>query len=170
MSSASTDGAGPVGPRPQQTPISPSQGTLADGSGLSVRRPAPLIRGARVRLMRPGLRRPDLRRPGLRRPGRSARAGGADEPDGRVTELRGRILDRESGRALEARVHVRASTGEVHTPPDAIRKVGPGESFFYADGTFELDLPPGPAEIVLERGTEFRPLQVVDVPAGARWR
>ena len=83
-----------------------------------------------------------------------------------MTELRGRILDRESGRALEARVHVRASTGEVHTPPDAIRKVGPGESFFYADGSFAVEVPRGPAEIVVERGTEYRPLRVpVDVPA-----
>jgi hypothetical protein len=83
-----------------------------------------------------------------------------------VTELRGRIVDRESGRTLEARVHVRASTGEVFAPDDALRKVGAGEPFFYADGSFSVDVPRGPADVVVERGTEYRPLRVfVDVPA-----
>lgn len=82
------------------------------------------------------------------------------------TEVRGRVLDRETGRALEARVHVRASTGEVLAPPDAISKVGPGDSFFYADGSFSVEVPRGPAEVVVERGTEYRPLRVpLDVPA-----
>jgi hypothetical protein len=83
-----------------------------------------------------------------------------------VTELRGRIVDRESGRPLEARVHVRASTGEVFAPDAALRKVGAGEPFFYADGAFVVDMPRGPADVVVERGTEYRPLRIfVDVPA-----
>ena len=87
--------------------------------------------------------------------------------------LRGTVVGQDTAgggqgggeRPLEARVHALASTGQFRAPPDAVLKVGGGPPFFYADGTFELDLPPGPADIVLERGTEFRPLrQVVQVP------
>jgi hypothetical protein len=83
-----------------------------------------------------------------------------------MTTLRGRIWDRESGRPLEARVHVLASNGHFQAPAEALRKVGPGEPSFYAEGAFELDLLRGPAEVVVERGTEYRPLRLaVDVPA-----
>lgn len=68
------------------------------------------------------------------------------------------IVDARTGRRLEARVHALASTGQFRAPPDAILKVGGGPSFFYADGAFTLDLPVGPAQLVLERGTEYRPL------------
>ena len=49
-----------------------------------------------------------------------------------MTELRGRIVDAADGRALEARVRVVASTGETPMPESALRKVGPGQGFFYA--------------------------------------
>jgi hypothetical protein len=87
--------------------------------------------------------------------------------------LRGTVVGQDTAgggkgggeRPLEARVHALASTGQFRAPPDAVLKVGGGPPFFYADGAFELDLPPGPADIVLERGTEFRPLrQVVEIP------
>jgi hypothetical protein len=79
--------------------------------------------------------------------------------------LRGRVVDGRTGRPLEARVHVLASTGQFRSPAGAILKVGGGPPFFYADGTFALDLPIGPAEVVVERGTEYRPLRrVVRVP------
>jgi hypothetical protein len=84
-----------------------------------------------------------------------------------VPTVRGTIAGPVAGaeRPVEARVHVLASTGQFRAPPDAVLKVGGGPPFFYADGAFALDLPPGPAEFVLERGTEFRPLrQLVDVP------
>ena len=57
--------------------------------------------------------------------------------------LRGRIWDRDSNRPLEARVQVRASSGQMLAPADAIQKVGTGEPFFYSDGTFEVDAPSG---------------------------
>ena len=47
--------------------------------------------------------------------------------------LVGRIWDRESQRPLAARVQVMASTGAICIPNDSIRKVGPGDPFFYAD-------------------------------------
>jgi len=80
--------------------------------------------------------------------------------------LRGRIWDRESGRPLEARVQVLASSGLFQAPAEALRKVGPGEPSFYAEGGFELDLLRGQVDVVVERGTEYRPLRLtVDLPA-----
>ena len=80
--------------------------------------------------------------------------------------LRGRIWDRESGRALEARVQVLASTGHFRAPEGTILKVGPGEPFFYCDGSFAVDVPRGQTDVIVERGTEYRPLRVVvDLPA-----
>jgi hypothetical protein len=78
-----------------------------------------------------------------------------------MTTLRGRIWDRESGRPLEARVQVTASTGHFRAPDGAILKVGTGEPFFYSDGTFEVDVPVGQTDVVVERGTEYRPLRMV---------
>jgi hypothetical protein len=83
-----------------------------------------------------------------------------------VTELRGRIVDAGDGRALEARVRVVASTGESPVPEDALRKVGTGEAFFYADGMFAVQVERGQGDVIVERGTEYEPLRVtVDVPA-----
>lgn len=80
--------------------------------------------------------------------------------------IRATIHDRATGRPLEARVHVLASTGQFHAPDGAILKVGGGDPFFFADRAFALDVPRGQADIVVERGTEYRPLrQTVDVPA-----
>jgi hypothetical protein len=75
--------------------------------------------------------------------------------------LRGRIWDHETGRSLEARVQVVASSGLLVAPPDAIHKIGTGEPFFYSDGAFEVDLPPGQADLVVERGVEYRPARLV---------
>lgn len=83
-----------------------------------------------------------------------------------MSELRGRIVDADRGHALEARVHVLASTGEPVAPEAALRKVGGGDPFFYCEGTFAVDVPRGQADVVVERGTEYRPIRlVVDVPA-----
>src|SRR5882724_1561922 len=80
--------------------------------------------------------------------------------EGRMPTLRGRIWDRDAGRPLEARVQVVASSGLLVAPPDAIHKVGTGEPFFYSDGTFEVDLPSGQVDIVVERGIEYRPTRL----------
>jgi hypothetical protein len=83
-----------------------------------------------------------------------------------VTTLRGRIWDRGTGRPLEARVQVLASTGQFRTPDGAILKVGGGQASFYSDGVFEVDVPVGQVDLVVERGTEYRPLHLcLDAPA-----
>jgi hypothetical protein len=83
-----------------------------------------------------------------------------------MSELRGRIFDADTGQRLEARVHVLASTGLPVAPEVALRKVGGGEPFFYSEGTFAVEVDRGQADIVVERGTEYRPLRVhVDMPA-----
>src|SRR5690348_13322370 len=79
--------------------------------------------------------------------------------------LRGRIWDRDTSRALEARVQIVTSSGVLAAPQDAIHKVGTGEPFFYSDGAFEVEVPSGPTDVVVERGTEYRPVRLtVDVP------
>jgi hypothetical protein len=86
-----------------------------------------------------------------------------------MATLRGRIWDRETGRALEARVHVLASTGDFRKPEDAILKVGTGDPYFYSDGAFEVAVPRGQVDVVVERGTEYRPhrLSLEAPPQGA---
>ena len=80
--------------------------------------------------------------------------------------LIGKIWDKDTSRPLAARVQVLASTGGILAPADSIHKHGRGEPFFYADGTFTVDAPRGQADVIVERGTEYRPLQVfVDVAA-----
>lgn len=84
-----------------------------------------------------------------------------------MARLQGRIWDRATGRQLEARVQMLASTGQPCAPAAAIHKVGGGEPFFYSDGAFVVEAPTGQADLLVERGTEYRPLHlVVDLPAG----
>jgi hypothetical protein len=77
-----------------------------------------------------------------------------------MTTIRGRVWDRVSGRPLEARVSVQASTGLFCAPANATLKVGPGDPFFYCDGTFAVDVIRGQTDIVVERGTEYRPFRL----------
>ncbi|HEV8636147.1 MAG TPA: CehA/McbA family metallohydrolase [Chloroflexota bacterium] len=80
--------------------------------------------------------------------------------------VRGRVFEREGERTLEARVQVLDSTGHLRAPDGAILKRGPGEPFFYCQGAFEVDVPRGQVDVVVERGTEYRPLRVtVDAPS-----
>ena len=76
-----------------------------------------------------------------------------------MSTLVGRIWDRDTSRPLAARVQVLASTGSARTPTESILKHGRGEPFFYADGTFAVELASGPADILVERGTEYLPLR-----------
>ena len=85
-----------------------------------------------------------------------------------MATLRGRVWDQKTGRPLEARVHVLGSTGAFYAPTDAIQKVGGGDPYFYSDGTFALDVPTGQTDVIVERGTEYRPLRMtVDARVGA---
>ena len=70
------------------------------------------------------------------------------------------IRDAETGDTIEGRVHVLNSSGRFVQPQGALVKVGPGTPFFYCHGEFEVDLPCGQVDILVERGTEYRPLGV----------
>jgi len=77
-----------------------------------------------------------------------------------MTKIAGHIIDKTSGETVEARVQVLSSGGTFLHPPDAILKVGTGVPFFYSDGHFTVDAPRGVTQILVERGTEYRPALV----------
>ena len=68
-----------------------------------------------------------------------------------------RIVDAGSGEPVAARVRVLCSDGTTTQPSDALTKMGTGRSQFYADGSFSIDVPSGPTEVLVERGTEYLP-------------
>jgi hypothetical protein len=84
-----------------------------------------------------------------------------------MSKLSGRIIDKQSGEQVEARVQVLSSGGTFLHPPDALLKVGPGLPFFYCDGAFDVDAPRGVTRILVERGTEYAPVQL-DLDLAAR--
>ena len=57
--------------------------------------------------------------------------------------LSGRIIDRESGEQVEARVQVLSSGGSFLHPREVLLKIGPGLPFFYCDGSFGIYFHPG---------------------------
>jgi hypothetical protein len=77
-----------------------------------------------------------------------------------VARLSGRIIDGQSGEQVEARVQVLSSGGTFLHPPEVLMKVGPGLPFFYCDGAFEVDAPRGVTQVLVERGTEYVPVQM----------
>ena len=82
------------------------------------------------------------------------------------TRLAGKIIDKATGEEVAARVQVLGSSGNFISPSDAILKVGPGEPFFYADGSFEVGVTRGPTRVTVERGTEYVPAQIdIDAPS-----
>ncbi len=79
--------------------------------------------------------------------------------------IAGTIVDAQSGHGLAAKVSVQGSGGLFHAPDDSIATVGTTNPFFYADGTFLVDLPRGQADVRVERGTEYAPLHItVTIP------
>jgi hypothetical protein len=77
-----------------------------------------------------------------------------------VAKLSGRIVDKQSGEVIEARVQVLSSGGTFLHPDDVLMKIGPGLPFFYCHGDFEVDAPRGVTRILVERGTEYVPVQM----------
>lgn len=73
-------------------------------------------------------------------------------------KLHGTIVDATNGSPLEAKVHILDSTGSFRAPPEALLKRGPGQPFFFCGGEFTVDVTIGQADILVERGTEYRPL------------
>lgn len=77
-----------------------------------------------------------------------------------MAKITGRILDKESNEVVAARVQILSSGGTFLQPADAILKVGPGAPFFYSEGHFTVDAPRGLTQLLIERGTEYRPAQI----------
>jgi hypothetical protein len=83
-----------------------------------------------------------------------------------MARVHGTIFDATSGAPVAAKVHVLESNGHFRAPGEHILKVGPGRPFFYCEGSFEVEAGRGPAEILVERGTEYEPLRrYVNVPS-----
>ena len=75
-----------------------------------------------------------------------------------MATLHGRIFDATSDAPVAAKVHILDSTGHFRSPQNHVLKVGPGRPFFYCEHHFEVNLPRGSADILVERGTEYEPL------------
>ena len=70
-------------------------------------------------------------------------------------KIRATIIDSETGGTINAKAQVIDSSGNYVHPKKAIQKVGPGQPFFYTDGSFEVDVNRGNTRITVERGTEY---------------
>jgi len=80
--------------------------------------------------------------------------------------LRVTIRDATSGAIVAAKVRVVTHTGQVVHPRDSLLKVGSGDEFFYCPGEFTVPVPGGTTDVIVERGTEYKPLHTsVSTPA-----
>jgi len=75
----------------------------------------------------------------------------------KMTKLCGEIRDSVTGNKVPARVQILSGSGELIVPSDSIRKIGPGEPFFYSEGYFEVETTAGYHQILIEKGTEYEP-------------
>ena len=83
-----------------------------------------------------------------------------------MATLKGIIRDGVSDAPVPAKVHVLTCGGTFAHPAGSIMKVGPGDPFFYCPGEFTVQVPGGSTDIVVERGTEYKPLRrVVNAPS-----
>jgi hypothetical protein len=93
--------------------------------------------------------------------------------------LRGTLVDAETGRSTPGRVTVRCSDGilrharmfadnmTLSEKPVVFRPAMMKLPFFYSDGTFEIDVPPGPTTLIFERGFESPSVtENIDAAAG----
>jgi dipeptidyl aminopeptidase/acylaminoacyl peptidase len=80
--------------------------------------------------------------------------------------LRVRVLDKETGRATRARVHLTASDGRAYAPGKSwfradwlmFDHMDKSEyHYFHTDGDFEVELPPGPTTLAFSKGFEYLP-------------
>ena len=76
-----------------------------------------------------------------------------------MTTLHGKIVDAVSNALVPAKVHVLDSTGNFCASKQSLLKIGPGSPFFYCEGTFEVEVPRGATDVLVERGTEYEPLR-----------
>ena len=79
--------------------------------------------------------------------------------------LHGTIIDADSNEPIDAKVHVLDSMGNFVHPSAALLKRGPGTPFFFSNGEFEVSVPRGRTDVLIERGTEYEPARsVVNLP------
>ena len=82
-----------------------------------------------------------------------------------MATLHGTILDAATNEPIDAKVHVLGPHGAFQHPAGALLKRGPGTPFFFADGEFEVQVGRGRTDVLVERGTEYRPRRVtVETP------
>lgn len=67
----------------------------------------------------------------------------------------------ESGRRVQARVHLVASDGRFYAPLDSYSRMEvQGRHFFHSSGASEIWAPPGPSKITAVRGFEYWPAEI----------
>ena len=76
-----------------------------------------------------------------------------------MATIRGVITDATSGQPAACTVHVLSADGRFVHPEGAVLKVGPGTPAFYCAGSFEVTVPTGGVRVLVERGTEYVPLE-----------
>ena len=76
-----------------------------------------------------------------------------------MATIRGVITDTTSGEPAGCTVHVLSADGRFVHPEGAVLKVGPGTPAFYCAGSFEVTVPTGGVRVLVERGTEYVPLE-----------
>lgn len=84
-----------------------------------------------------------------------------------MATLHGTIIDAATNEKIDAKVHVLGPGGNFHHPAGALLKRGPGTPFFFAPGgEFTVATGRGRTDILVERGTEYRPQRIVlETPA-----
>jgi hypothetical protein len=84
-----------------------------------------------------------------------------------MATLHGTIIDAATNEKIDAKVHVLGPSGTFQHPNNAMLKQGPGTPFFFApEGEFTVSVGRGRTDILVERGTEYRPQRVVlETPA-----
>ena len=76
-------------------------------------------------------------------------------------KLNVRISHRDTGGSVGSRVYLTASDGKTYVPPDTYARFsGVGDKLFHSSGEFELELPPGPVELLFVKGFEFQPKRI----------
>ena len=69
-----------------------------------------------------------------------------------------RLATLDGTRITPSRIHLRASDGKQYVPSDTYARVSrAGDRVFHHRGRFEVELPPGPVEILAVKGIEYRP-------------
>ena len=76
-----------------------------------------------------------------------------------MATIKGVITDQTSDELAPCTVHVLSADGTFVHPDGSVLKVGPGTPAFYCDGSFEVTVPTGGVRVLVERGTEYEPLE-----------